>query len=85
MYKYSNNLLPSTFNNMFTANANNHDYETRHASDFEYPNTRLEFGNKTIGYQGVKIWNNIPMNLKNSKNINCFKHSYKDFLFNDYI
>ena len=25
MYKYCNNLLPSSFNNMFTTNAENHD------------------------------------------------------------
>ena len=26
MYKYCNNLLPSSFNNMFKTNAENHDY-----------------------------------------------------------
>ena len=41
MYKLCNNLLPSTFNNMFAANANNHKYNTRHASDFPTPNLNL--------------------------------------------
>ena len=84
MYKFCNDILPSTFNNMFTTNADNHNYDTRHASDFEYPNTRLEFGSKSIGYQGVKIWNNIPMHVKNSKNLNSFKHSYKEILISEY-
>ena len=51
MYKYCNNLLPwSSFNNMFKTNAENHDYNTKLAFNFEYPN----FCDKFICYQGVK-------------------------------
>ena len=31
MYKYCNNLLPSSFYNMFKTNAENHDYNTKNA------------------------------------------------------
>ena len=43
MYKYCNNLLPPSFNNMFKTNAENHDYNTRNAFNFEYPNNKLNF------------------------------------------
>ena len=43
LYKYCNNLLPSSFNNMFKTNAENHDYNTRNALNFEYPNNKLNF------------------------------------------
>ncbi len=69
---------------MFTANANNHNYNTRHAYDFEYPNNRLEFGNKSICYQGVKIWNNIPNHVKDAKNIKYFKCFCKKSIITDY-
>ena len=36
MYKYCNNLLPSSFNNMFKTNAENHNYNTRNALNVEY-------------------------------------------------
>ena len=60
MYKYCNNLLTSSFNNIFKPNAENHDYNTRNALNFEYPNNKLNFCDKSISYQGAKTWNNIP-------------------------
>ena len=66
-YKYCNNLLPSSFNNMFESNAVNHDFNTRNASRFEYPNNKLNFCDKFVSYQGVKTWNNIPNHVKSSK------------------
>ena len=83
MYKYCNNLLPTAFDNMFTTNADNHNYNTRHAFDFEYPIDKLEFGNRSVCYQGVKIWNNILNQVKNSKNLNYFKCSYTFFFHKD--
>ena len=84
MYKYCNNMLPSTFDNMFTMNANNHTYATRYASDFEFPNIRLEFCEKSISYRGVKQWNNIPPHIKDSKSIHSFKTTYKQLFISKY-
>ena len=66
---------------MFKINSENHEYNIPHASDFEYPNNKLEFGNKSICYQGIKSWNNI----KNSRNLHAFKSSFKDSLISHYI
>ena len=84
MYNYHKNLLPSAFNNMFKTNADNHNYNTRHASDFEYPKSRTELGHKSISYQGVKNWNSIPNKIKNSNKTKSFKHSYKNSLISKY-
>ena len=78
MYKYCNNLLPCTFDNIFTANSENHNYYTRHASNFQFPNNKLNFGNKSICYQGVKTWNDIPTHIKNATSLSSFKCSFKD-------
>ena len=40
-----------------------------YASDLEYPNDKLEFGNKSTCYQWVKTWNNIPNYIKISRNL----------------
>ena len=84
MYKYCNNLLPSSFNNMFKTNADNHDYNARNALNFEYPNNKLNFCDKSISYQGVKTWNNIPNHVKSSKNLISFKTSFKQLIISDY-
>ena len=75
MYKYCNNLLPSSFNNMIKTNAENHDYNTRNALNFECPNNKLNLCDKSISYQGAKTWNNIPSppsHVKSSKDLNSF-------------
>ena len=69
---------------MFKTNAENHDYNTRNALNFEYPNNKLNFCNKSISYQGAKIWNNIPSRVKSSKNLNSFKISFKQLIVADY-
>ena len=84
MYKYCNNLLPSSFNNIFKTDAENHDYNTRNALNFEYPNNKLNFCDKYISYQGAKTWNNIPSHVKSSKNLNSFKISFKQLIIADY-
>ena len=84
MYKYCNNLLPSTFNLLFKTNSENHSYNTRCAFNFNIPKNKLEFGKKSISYQGVKMWNNIPINIKNSGNIKHFKDTYKKVLVCNY-
>ena len=84
MYKYSNNILPSTFNLMFITNADTHNYNTRFANNYKYPNNKLEFGKKSVSYHGVKVWNDISDRIKNSNNVKCFKSNYKKHLVSQY-
>ena len=84
MYKYCSNLLRSSFDNMFKTNAENHDYKTTNTLNFEYPINKLNFCNKSICYQGVKAWINIPNHVKSSKNLNLFTASYKQLIISDF-
>ena len=70
---------------MLKTNAENRDYDTRNAFNFEYPNNKLIFCDKSICYEGVKTWNwnNIPNHVKSSKNLNLFKASYKQLIISD--
>ena len=69
---------------MFKTNAENRDYNTRNALHFEYHNNKLNFCDKSISYQGVKTWNNIPNHVKRRKNQNSFKTSFKQLIVSDY-
>ena len=39
------------------------------------------FGQRTFGYQGPKLWNTIPSELKETKSLASFKKQLKTFLF----
>ena len=87
MYKYCNNLLPPSFNNMFKFKLMLKTikfYNTRNAFNFEYLNNKINFCDKSICYQGVKTWNNIPNHVESSKNLNSFKVSYKQLIISGY-
>ena len=49
---------------MFKTNAENHDYNTRNPLNFEYPNNKLNFCDKSICYQGVKTGITLQIMLK---------------------
>ena len=64
MYKYCNNLLPSSFNNMFKTNAENHNYNTRNALNFEYPNNNLTFATNPLATRVLKLGITYQIMLK---------------------
>ena len=49
-----------------------------------WPPLTFNFCDKSICYQGVETWNNIPNHVKSSKNLNSFKASYKQLIISDY-
>ena len=38
-------------------------------------------GQKCLSYQGPKIWNSLPSDLKSTNNVNIFKHKIKENFF----
>ena len=43
----------------------------------------FRIGQKTLSYIGPKTWNNLPAQIKLSKNVNTFKHDIKKSFFDD--
>ena len=76
MFKYKHGLLPSSFNNFFTTNCENHKYNTRNKNDFEIPIHRI----KTISSTGPKLWNRLPSHVKEAKPLGHFKKNIKRML-----
>ena len=67
MYKYCNNLLHASSSMLLKhlhLLAENHDYNTRNALNFEYPNNKLNFCNKSICYQVLKPGITYQIKLK---------------------
>ena len=84
MYQSICNTLPSSINSIFTRNFDIHSYFTRQALHFHLPLTRTSFAQKTIKYEGPKLWNSLNESLRSSANLLTFKRVYKSILLNVY-
>ena len=84
LYKYKNNRLPSNFNNYFQEIGENHQYSLRSISNqnLQPSRARTRFGLKKIQHDGVKIWNDIPITIKESQSLKSFAGLYKAYILN---
>ena len=88
MFNFNKTLAPSPFSNFFQKNNQVSNRSTRLSAEQDnlyeyiprYRNNRLQ---RCIKYQGVKIWNLIPKEIKKST-YNIFKNNYKKYLLSLY-
>ena len=79
MYKYSNNLLPVSFNNMFTAcNPPNR------TNSYKIVKSRITYIDQYPTAYLPKKWNELCCSLKNIENIRKFKMNLKNTLLSSY-
>ena len=79
MYKYKNNLLPNSFQNMFTpCNAPNR------TNSFKVIKSRISFLDQFPNAFLPTIWNSLRVTLKESETLNKFKKSLKETLLSQY-
>ena len=80
MYLYHNDALPIAFNQIFQTGNQIHQYSTSY-SDFYRPHScRTNIKKFLILFQGPRIWNSLPSNIKNAPAFNIFKRVIKPFL-----
>ena len=80
MYLYHNDALPISLTQIFHTGNQIHQYSTRY-SDFYRPQTcRTNIKKISILFQGPRIWNSLPKNIKNDPAFNIFKRVIKPFL-----
>ena len=79
--------VPSIFLDFLTMASSIHSYNTRCASklNFTRPKVRTNYGIHTFKYIASKIWENIPLNIKNSESIGIFKRQYSILLLSEQI
>ena len=83
VFESLNTLAPHYFHNYFSLNSSIHSYETRHSTRgdiyVEKKNT-LQFGLRSIRYMGEKLWNDLPLEVRNSTSKFLFKRKLKLYL-----
>jgi hypothetical protein len=76
MFKVVNNLAPSRISSMFQNSNHIHSYNLRGSnSSLFLPRPNTEYGRKCFRYSGVKIWNSIPEQVRNSESLNSFNRN----------
>jgi hypothetical protein len=78
MYKCLNGLAPNYLSDLFTYERDVHQYETRtsQAMCLHVPKFRTELFKTCLLYQGPRIWNELPLDVKQSKSLGSFHRKY---------
>jgi hypothetical protein len=63
-YIYSILLFISKNSKLFTTNYDAHNLQTRHRNDLHLPTSTLTLYQKGVYYSGIKLFNNLPRNIK---------------------
>ena len=80
VYKQQNIPLPEIFSNYFTARENLHTKNIRNRNDLHVNQSRNNYGDKSIKVTGAKLYNRLPLNMKDSKTLCIFKKRVKKHL-----
>jgi len=81
IYSTQNKLITNTYSQTYyNANSKIHDHNTRQKDNLHIPMCRTSTKQNTIAFQGPKLWNSLPMDMRSSISINIFKTKVKKFL-----
>ena len=77
MYKVKNNIAPLPMQELFIENSDHHSLRSKRF--WNVPRVRTTaFGTETIRFRGPKIWENLPLNLREAETLPIFKSKIKD-------
>lgn len=82
VYKMLNGLLPSYLyeNCIFTRDIHHRTTRLASTNALRMPNFRLEFSRKSLFYNGVKLFNELPNDIKNSQSLSIFKSKCRTYI-----
>ena len=87
VYECVHNLAPVYFRNYFTSIDSIHNIGTRQSSKGDLYAVRCnttQYGLRSIHYSGVRLWNSIPNEIKDSHSLSSFRHKLKDYYLSNY-
>ena len=81
MYKFNTGMLPDVLNNMFTRTNTIHNITTRQTNKLHVNFCKRQMTSKVIRHNGVFLWNNLPVNIRQQVTLSSFKTKLKLYLF----
>ena len=61
-----------------------HNLNTRSSRSLVPQYHRLTLTQHAVSYKGPKVWNDLPMNIKGTRNISVFKKLLKEYFIEKY-
>jgi len=82
MFDFTQGNLPSPLQEIFTTNHNMHQYNTRQRNDPHTRARRYAFTSRSLIHNGPKLWQNLPIDLKQKHTSKAFKRNFKKYIIN---
>ena len=79
-YKIINRLCPENLWDKFQQRSQYSSYNTRFCRDLQIPKYNLEYTKKGFSYSALKVWNEIPINIRELPTLCQFKKKLKTYL-----
>ena len=76
IYKFLNGLSPQIMNEVFQTNDCPYDLRNPRIQTSKHKST-IKYGINTIAFKGPRIWQNIPLEIRNSEWRSLFKSNIK--------
>ena len=76
VYKFLNGLSPPIMNEVFQTNDCPYDLRNPRILASKHKST-IKYGINTIAFRGSQIWQNIPLEIRNSESLSLFKSNIK--------
>ena len=83
MYKITNNLSVDSVMYGFTSNSSIHSHNTRYRSNIHVEYCRTKYRQCTVRFQGPKLWNDLPVQLRCAGTLSSFKFQIKNLLISN--
>jgi len=84
MYESSHNTLPTNFVDIFEYNYNIHNHNTRQRHEPHIAMRETAFAGNTFIHQGPKLWPQIPVEIRESRNTQSFTRKIKIAMLKEY-
>ena len=82
VFKSLNGMAPVYLSNCFKLHVPKRNLRSsKDRLRLDYPRTRVQAGDKSFTVCASKLWNNIPVHIRQSVSVNAFKKALKTYLF----
>jgi len=72
-------MLPVLLRDKFVTVENENQRLTRQAGNIVLELRKIKSAQKSVSYEGVKIYNSLPADIKQSDRLETFKHELKEY------
>ena len=77
---FTEGKLPAEFTDIAVPISHHHDTRSANQHNYQLPPARTDLGKSSIKFQGIQVWNNLPLQLKTLSGLSFKKQLKAHFL-----